>query len=466
MSRTIVMKFGGTSVQDADAMQQVAEIVRETTQDGARVVVVVSAMSGVTNRLQEGIERAAAGDRSSHHEVARELAERHENVASALTSDTGPLLDAIGGLFKDYTRFGDSVHVLGEATPRALDYTMGLGERMSARLVAEALRGAGVEAQAVDATELIVTDAGYQDAVPLLDATQDRVQHGLRPLLEAGITPVVTGYIGATGEGVSTTLGRGGSDFSAALIGAMLDCDEVWIWTDVDGVMSADPRLVPEARTIDTLTHGEVSELAYYGAKVLHPKTIRPLLEAGIPLRVKNTFNPAHAGTLITANGHGDARPLKAVTAIRDMSLITVAGKGMLGTPGIAARTFAAVADTGTNVLLISQSSSEQSICFVVPQRSAGAVVDALNEAFALEIARRDIDRVMADNEVTIVTVVGERMRNTAGVAGRVFGAAGDSGVNLLAIAQGSSDCSVSLVIDAEATDAALQSIHQLIVEL
>lgn len=465
--KTIVMKFGGTSVQDANAIRQVVGIVQDVRSEGMRVVVVVSAMSGVTSKLQDGMERAAAGDYATHHEVARELAARHEEVAGALTDDTGPLHSTVEELFKDYLRFGDSVSVLGEATPRALDHTMGLGERLSARLVAEALRKAGVRAEAVDATELIVTDAGFQDAAPRFDETRQHIQQRLTPLLQDDITPVVTGYIGATEEGISTTLGRGGSDFSAAIVGAMLNADEVWIWTDVDGVMSADPRLVPDARTINWLTHSEVSELAYYGAKVLHPKTIRPLLDAQIPLRVKNTFNPTNPGTLITANGHkeGSTMPIKAVTAIRDMSLITVAGKGMLGTPGIAARTFAAVARTGTNVLLISQSSSEQSICFVIPQRSAEAVAAELNDAFALEIARRDIDQIIADDDVTIVTVVGERMSYTAGIAGRVFSAAGNENVNLRAIAQGSSDYSVSLVVNADDADDAVRAIHRLIVE-
>src|SRR5690554_259424 len=463
-NRTIVMKFGGTSVQDADAISKVVEIVRNARADGKRCVVVVSALGGVTNRLQAGIERAAAGDPAYHREVAEELWQRHEQVARALTASPGTLLEEISRLFVEYTRFGDSVYVLGEATARALDYTMGLGERASARLVAEALRVADIPAQAIDATGIIVTDDCYQQATPLLKPTRERVTQVLPPLLEAGITPVVTGDIGATASGVSTTLGRGGSDYSASLIGAMLNCDEVWIWTDVDGVMTADPRIVPDARTIEVLTHGEVSELAYFGAKVLHPRTIRPLIEANIPLRVKNTFNPTHPGTLITANGNGNARPLKAVTAIRDVSQITVAGKGMLGVPGIAARTFAAVAQTGTNVLMISQSSSEQSICFIIPQSRAPVVVAALNEQFAQELARRDIDSVTADDNVTIITMVGERVRQTAGVAGQVFSAVGARGINLLAIAQGSSDSSLSVVVAADDADAALRAIHELIV--
>ncbi|HEC21330.1 MAG TPA: aspartate kinase [Chloroflexi bacterium] len=465
--RTLTMKFGGTSVGDADAITQVTEIVRQARAETAeQVAVVVSAMSGVTDLLQSGVLCAAAGDATCHHEAARDLRERHEEAARRLLGDErDPFMEEINHLIEEYTRFCDSVRVLGEATPRALDYTMGLGERMSVRLVAAAMRQRGLEAQAVDATGVIVTDDRFQNAAPLLEETQASVDRVLVPMLERGIVPVVTGFIGATKEGISTTLGRGGSDYSAALLGVCLRSDEVWIWTDVDGVMSADPRIVPEARTIEVLSQREVSELAYFGAKVLHPKTIRPVLEAGIPLRVKNTFNPDHPGTLIVPNDQATDHPIKAVTAIRGLSMITVEGKGMMGVPGIAARTFGAVARTGTSVLIISQASSEQSICFVVPEDSTRAVVDALNEEFALEIARRDIDRVTALEGITIITVVGAGMRERPGIAGRIFTATGDHGVNVIAIAQGSSECSISLVVAAEDADEALRAIHPLTLE-
>jgi bifunctional aspartokinase / homoserine dehydrogenase 1 len=269
---------------------------------------------------------------------------------------------------------------------------------------------------------LIVTDDSYGAAHPDLDATIRRAREGLAPVLERGQVAVVTGFIAATAAGIPTTLGRGGSDYSAALLGAALPADEVWIWTDVDGVMTADPRLVPEARTIPELSYREVAELAYFGAKVLHPKTIRPVIEAGIGLRVRNTFNPQHPGTRLVAELPVPATGvIKAVTAIRGLQLITIEGRGMLGVPGVAARTFGAVAATGTSVPLISQASSEQSICFAVPARSHAQRGRALQQAFAAEIASRDIDRVWATDEVVIITVVGAGMRSTPGVAGRVF---------------------------------------------
>lgn len=464
----VTMKFGGTSVGSAEAISQAVQIICDARQSQVDdVVAVVSAMSGVTNLLQEGVTTSAAGDASRYPQIAQSILAQHEAAAERLLSRDE--LSTLKTQFHDYidhfVQFCDSVRVLGEVTPRALDYTMGLGERMTARLVAAALRAAGVDSQAVDATDLIVTDASYQNATPLLAETRARIQAVLPPLLKQGIVPVITGFIGATPEGVSTTLGRGGSDYSGALIGALLSSDEVWIWTDVDGVMSADPRTVPDARVIDTLTFREVSELAYFGAKVLHPKTIRPVLEAGIPLRVKNTFNPSHPGTLIVTNGVPRGHRIKAVTAIRDLSLITVEGKGMLGVPGIAARTFGAVARTGTSVLMISQSSSEQSICFVVPSPSTRGIVQTVNNEFALEISRRDIDEVYAQENVSIVTVVGVGMRDVPGIAGKIFTATGRAGVNVIVIAQGSSECSISLVVTADDTDRAVQAIHPLTLE-
>ncbi len=466
--KLVTMKFGGTSVGSAEAIRGAVQIIHDTCESEAeRVVVVVSAMSGVTNLLQEGVVRAANGDPERSTAIAQIIRDKHEEAASDLlaelpTEDRGAVLAEIDGIVEDYRRFCESIGVLGEATPRALDATMGMGERMSARLVAGAIRGMGMAAQPVDATELIVTDTNFQSAAPLMDETRIKTRERLGALISNGIVPIVTGFIGATLDGRATTLGRGGSDYSAAILGAALGSDEVWIWTDVDGVMSADPRVVPDARILDTLSYREISELAYFGAKVLHPKTIRPVLEAGIALRVKNTFNPAHPGTQIVETNGVTSRPIKAVTAIRDLSLITVEGKGMLGVPGIAARTFGAVARTGTSVLMISQSSSEQSICFVVPLTTADSVIEAVNREFEAEIGRRDIDEVFSQDEVGIVTVVGGGMREVPGVAGKIFSATGADEVNVIAITQGSSECSISLVVASADVDRAVHAIHPL----
>jgi bifunctional aspartokinase / homoserine dehydrogenase 1 len=346
-----------------------------------------------------------------------------------------------------------------------------LGERMSVRLLTTALEAAGCSAQFIESTQIIVTDNHFQNAHPDIAKSTVRGRQVLEPLLDKGIVPVVTGFIGATPEGVITTLGRGGSDYSAGILGALLPADEVWIWTDVNGVMSADPRLVPQARTIPEITYREIAELAYFGAKVLHPKTIRPVIDAGIGLRICNTFNPQHPGTRLLAdstarNGKGiNGKDIaKAVTAIGGQSLVTVEGRGMLGVPGVAARTFEAVASTGTSVTLISQASSEQSICFAIPITASASVVNALENAFAVELSDRDIDRIWATEETAIITVVGAGMIHTPGVAGRVFTALGERGVNVIAIAQGSSEVSISLMVTMQDVEDAVKAVHGLIV--
>ena len=465
--RTLVMKFGGTSVGSAYAMGQMAAIVRNSRQDWPRVVVVVSALTKVTDLLLEQATLAAGGDVSGVSAAGDELRRRHTEIADkvALAERRAGVLAQISALVAEFDALCRAIAVLGEASPRAMDAVASLGERMSARLAAEAVTAKGVSAQTVDATRLIVTDGTYQSATPDVPATNQKTREVLNPLLDAGVVPVVTGFIAASHKGVVTTLGRGGSDYSAALIGAALPADEVWIWTDVNGVMTTDPRLVPEACTIAELSFREVSELAYYGAKVLHPKTIRPVIEAGVGLRVCNTFQPDHPGTRLVADGPiTENGSIKAVSAIKGLQLITVEGRGMLGVVGVAARAFAAVAATGTSVPLITQASSEQSICFAVPKESTDEVLSALAAAFTHEIANQDIDRVWATGEVVIITVVGSGMRSTPGIAGKVFSALGEQRVNVIAIAQGSSEVSISLVVDGASIQTAVQALHNLIV--
>ena len=466
---TLVMKFGGTSVGSAEAIQRTVELIQHTMESRGRVVVVASAMGSeptkVTDLLLHGAHSAAGGDPDSYGQVAETLREIHVEAVDGLLERaaarrTRAELDTFLERFVELCR---AVHVLGELTPRALDAISAMGEQMSVRIVASYLSEVGIRAEAVEATRLIVTDEHFQSATPLLRETAQQSISILQPLLSAGVVPIVTGFIGATKTGVTTTLGRGGSDYSAALLGQALEADEVWIWTDVDGVMTADPRLVEGARTVPTLTYREVAELAYYGARVLHPKTIRPCVESAIPLRIKNTFNPEHPGTVIVSDNGEGAGGMKAVTAIESLSLLTIEGKGMMGVPGIAARTFSAVARQGANVLLISQASSEQSICFSVPAGDTDTVISGLEKEFAEELRRRDIDRVWAMRPVSIVTVVGAGMRGTPGIAGRIFSALGKAGINIVAIAQGSSECSISLVVDATDTAGAVQHIHTLL---
>ena len=466
MPKTLVMKFGGTSVGSAEAIAKSADLVRAAQKDWEQVVVIVSAMSGVTDLLLKGANTAAAGDGQTYKQIANDLRAKHEATITGLVEAIRelPLREKIMPYLAEFESLCHAVHILGEASPRAIDAISSLGERMSIHLLAARLRQLGLGSEAIEASELIRTDTVFNSANPDMEVTRQQCEARLRPQMKRGDVPVITGFIGATPSGAVTTLGRGGSDYSAGIIGAVLAADEVWIWTDVNGVMTADPRVVAAAQTLPKLSFREISELAYYGAKVLHPKTIRPVIERGIALWIKNTFNPTHPGTLIVPDNGSAAGSIKAVTAIKGQSLLTIEGRGMLGVPGVAARTFGAVARSGVSVTLITQASSEQSICFSVPANQANKVTAALEEEFKLELARQDIDSVTALNDTVIVTVVGAGMKYTVGIAGKVFSALGNAGVNVIAIAQGSSECSISLVVDTAQADEAVKAIHALIV--
>jgi len=468
MGQRLVVKFGGTSVGSASAISQAADIVGALDAAGHQVVVVISAMSGITDALLSGAAAAVSRRRDAVRDIAATIQAKHEKAATELHlsgEDGRATLEAVRSRLDEFILLCDALAVLGEASPRALDAVSSLGERMSIHLVAAALRVRGHAASPIDASTVVRTDATFQAAVPAMDITAQQVESIVMPVLRAGAVPVITGFIGGTADGVVTTLGRGGSDYSGAIIGAALGADEVWIYTDVDGVMTADPRVVKGVRTLDALSYREMSELAYFGAKVLHPKTVLPALERGIPIRIRNTFNPSHPGTLILGRPDDDDRQLKGVTAIRAQSLVTIEGRGMLGVPGIAARAFGAVARTGTSVSMISQASSEQSICFLVSAQASAMVVDALSQEFQPQLDRHDIERIWSLDNVVIVTVVGGAIRQTPGIAGRVFGAVGTAGLNVIAIAMGSSECSISLVVAAADADKAVQSLHDLIVE-
>ena len=461
----IVMKFGGTSVGSVAALQQVTGIVKKAREQGNEVVVVASAMSGVTDLLLRGARQAEAGDVTTAGQARQEIMAKHTQVIEALLAGRSEahasVLTEIGERLDEFEALCHGIGVLGELTPRALDVIAGTGERISVRQVAAVLEQQGVPAQAIDATRLIVTDDRYGSASPLMSATAERSQDLLNRVIKEGITPIVTGFIGATEAGIPTTLGRGGSDYSATILGRALGADEVWIWTDVNGVMTADPRVVPDACSIPHLSYAEVGEMAYFGAKVLHPQAIRPVRRSVIPVRILNTFEPDHPGTLITKDPDGSNQTVKAVTAIKQLSLITIEGAGMIGVPGVSARTFGAVARAGTNVLMISQSSSEQSICFVVPTSEVQKVLSALQEEMTRELERRDIERIQPQDDIVILAVVGAGMKGTPGIASRVFGALGAHHINVIAIAQGSSEYNISLVVAQGDGDEAVRRIHQ-----
>lgn len=466
--KTITMKFGGTSVGGPDAIANVIQIVKDELGKGNRVVVVVSAMSGVTDMLLRSVRAAADNDRWEFTALSQKMRDKHEEAINLLMrpgAERDAVLLEINKLLDAHFELCTAIQVLRELTPRVLDAAVSFGERMSSRLVAAALAEHGVNARAFEATQFIVTDDTFQAAQPLWDETHQRVNDYLLPVINESVVPVITGFIGTTRDGVTTTLGRGGSDYSAAIFAALVDSDEFVVWTDVDGVMTTDPRVDSRARVLPYISYQEVGELAFYGAKVLHPKTVQPILDKEIPIFVRNTFNPGFAGTMI----HSEARPsktvIKAVTSVRNTSMLIVSGKGMLGVPGIAGRTFLASAQAGANILMISQSSSEQSFCFTVMDDRAQGVKEAVEAELNEEIQRRNVDGVEILDEVVIVTVVGAGMRGTPGVAGRVFATLGDNSVNVLAIAQGASEYSISFSVAEHDLEKAVTVLHELALE-
>jgi aspartate kinase len=463
MNRSLrVVKFGGTSVGDAPRIRKVLDIIRDAARE-SDLVVVVSAMSGVTNKLVEAAAHSEAGNHEAVEMIFDELRERHRAVAGALIH-SAPVRNRIHHeveqVFQEGERLCQGTALLRELTLRARDSICSLGERLSAPLVAAALTECGVKSEAIEATELIVTDSCHGAADPLMDLTRKRCEARLRPLLREAVMPVVTGFIGATVDGMLTTLGRGGSDYSATILGAALNADEVIIWTDVDGLMTADPRLVPGAATIPEISYREAAELAHFGAKVLHPKTISAVTVCGIPLWIRNTFCPELAGTRITPAGPSTDGGVKGLTAISEVALVTVGGPGIVGVPDVLGRTFATTAAVRANVLLISQSSSQNDICLVVASSVAERTVEALRHEFAQDLAHEKVEHITLDQTIAIVTVVGKNMRGS-GTVGRTFTALGRENVNVVAIAQGSSECNISFVVSKDDVKAALETTHR-----
>jgi len=458
-----VIKFGGSSVADAACIGKVAEIVQATSRV-SDLVVVVSAMSGVTNKLVAAALAAEKGQTDRVAEIFEQLRTQHYTVLSeliAVADQRKELAGTIDTLLAEGTRLCHGTNLLRELTSRANDAITSLGERLSVPLVAAALRQREVASEAIEATQLIVTGASHGAADPWMDLTRERCRSRLLPLLEQNVVPVVTGFIGATPEGVLTTLGRGGSDYSAAVIGAALDAQEVVIWTDVDGFLTADPRLVPDACTLAEISYREAAELAFFGAKVLHPKTLRPLVDGDIPLWIRNTFAPEKPGTKITATGAANGRGVTALTAFTDAALITVGGPGIAGVPDVLGRTLAITRELRADVLLISQSSSENEICLVVPSSMANVTVEELRREFTQDLAYEKVEHIAVDATVAIVTVVGQKIRGMSGVVGRTFCALGRANVDTIATAHGASDCKFSFVVSKKDMQTALAAIHQ-----
>lgn len=456
--RLSVLKFGGTSVGNA---KRIHWATRRAAGDARRerTIVVVSAMAGTTSLLLQSARAAAAQDRR-WQDAVEQIRLRHTEAAKSLlpTADQAHFarrLEHSLGIFENLCR---GFELVGEATPRGLDSVSSLGEVISSELFAARLRATGVRAEAVDAVRLIVTDGRHGDANVLVEPSEARLRRRLLPMLKRGVLPVVTGFRGATREGVPTTLGRGSSDYTATLIGALLGADEVTIWTDVDGVMTADPRLVHAARVIPRLTHGEAIELAFFGAKVIHWKAILPVMERGVPLRVRNSFRPSSRGTLIVPDSTGRTA-VAAVTAVPRVRLVTVRGDRSLGPMGLATRVLGWLSAAGVHPLLLVQSSAESSLAFALTHEEAPAVTQLVQQLSPRH--RNDGIALHSSQEVGLVTAIGSQIRHPTGVTARIFSALARSHVQVLAVANGPSGQGVALAVPSEMLGTAVKAIHR-----
>jgi len=489
----IVHKFGGTSIGDAQRISNVADIIigqhnkARAAQPGMKsahtglngTAVVVSAMSGVTDQLISGGRAAAEGKDGVYREIKSRLLQRHLEVVETLLNRSPERLE-VGGLVEDrlhdLERLYRSIAVLGEFTVRGCDAVASLGEQLSSNILAAVLRERGERAQAIPATELIVTDETFGAAQPLKGPTNQRLTQRLHPLIERGVIPVITGYIAATESGVTTTLGRGGSDYTAAIIGAGLEAGEVWIWSDVDGILTADPNIVPEARTLTELSYAEAASLADYGADVLNPKTIRPVIEADIPLRILNSLNPTHPGTLIVKTPDAQRGLWPAIISTTGLSLIAVGTRDDRWTHREAARALQLLSEAGVEVPLFSQSFSEHSLNLVVRELNHAHCLNVLRREFGSDQPWGKADRtdVTSDEpphtngvynlgvkeKVATVSVVGFPGWSESGIVSHAFTALGKCGTRVIAVAQAGTEYSVSFCIPEDQVESTVRFLH------
>jgi aspartate kinase len=460
-SGLLVMKFGGTSVGSAERLAAACDLIAEARRQRP-VVAVVSAMSKVTDGLLDTMRRAEAGDRVGLDANLRQLEDRHLSAVEALfpPERQEPIRAEVRRLTADFLRICHGMLMLGERPPRSVDEAVATGEKLSALLAASLLQSRGVPAGWVDASRLIVTDAAFGNASPIMERTRPQSREVLLPLIESGVIPIVTGFNGAAADGRPTTLGRGGSDFSASILAAALDAEELWIWTDVDGIMTADPNVVPEAAVLEEVSYNEAAELAYNGAKVLHPRTLAPLVEKQIPVWSKNSFAPGKPGTRIVSQIQ-DAGGVRAITSLARTALITIeAVNASMQGAQLMARALDALARVNVEVLLLSRSSYRQNFCLLVRSEELEMATESLESALALELAHGYLRPIEVDESVGLLAIVGEGMRGTPGLAGRLFTAISRENINIIAIAQGSSELTIAIVVKRDMLEKAVRAVH------
>ncbi len=453
-----VLKFGGTSVGKPESIRKVADIIMKEVAIEKGLFGVVSAFTKVTDSLINIAKKAEIADESYLADII-EVENRHFNYAENLLGKNSDEVfqTKLNEFFIQLKEITHGIYLVRELTSKSLDFVMSFGERLSAFIISKYLNTKGINAEFLDARKIIKTDNVFGKAKINFELTSKLINDFFNPKIDVYMT---TGFIGSTKEGITTTLGRGGSDLTASIIGAALNTDVVELWTDVDGVMSANPSKVPDAFSLEILSYSEAMELSHFGAKVIHPPTIQPVMEKGIKVKIMNTFNPEFPGTVIQKKSNGVALA-KGITSIDDISLLTLLGSGMVGVEGIASRMFGALARKGINVILISQASSEHSICAAVKPKDANNAKKCITEEFLLEIKAHLVEEVSVEKDLSIIAIVGEQMRKTQGVAARLFSALGEKNINIVAIAQGSSELNISVVIKKKDENIALKAVHE-----
>jgi aspartate kinase len=461
--KTIVMKFGGTSVGTGENIRHVADLVTQNTKD-YRVAVVVSALAGVTNSLLEVACQAKKSDEKKIQVFIKELLQKHaEAISTAIASKQ---------IQKEVTQITEKTIVelekvligicyVGELTPKSKDYVVSFGERLSAPIVWGAIKDRKAETQCFTGKEAgIVTDSNFGEADPLMNFTTHLIRERLGHLVEKGVIPVVTGFIAADQDGVVTTVGRGGSDYTATILGVALKADEVWIWTDVDGIMTTDPKIVPSARMLSQLSYQEAAEMAIFGAKAMHPRALGPVIKENIPVRIRNTAHPENMGTLITKEPKADVKEaVKAVAMIKDVAMLNVNGAGMVGAPGSYAKVFDVLGKNDINVMMISTAASEANISMIIKRSVLGRAIS--NFEIALLERGGIVSEVTAEDDVAVIAVMGANMKGTLGVASKIFNTVAKKGINIRMIAQGSSELNISFVVKEKDGVAVVRAIHE-----
>jgi aspartokinase/homoserine dehydrogenase 1 len=453
-----VLKFGGTSVGTVDSIKQVIGIIENNLANGERIAVVFSAMGGVTNRLIEIGKMAAAGN-NDYIEFLKVVEERHFAIVRGMihVKNQSSTFAAVRGLFNELGDILRGVSWIKELSERTLDLIMSFGERLSTLVIAEILKSKGVPAEFCDARHLIHTNATYGMGDVDFEITNRQI---LEYFAKTSSLQCVTGFIASTKEGITTTLGRGGSDYTASIIGAALDADVIEIWTDVDGMMTADPRKVTNAFTIPSISYAEAMELSHFGAKVIYPPSLQPAFAKNITLKVLNTFNTDFEGTYVQKAAEKKDYAITGISSIDEIALVNIQGSGMIGVAGISGRLFTALSNNDISVILISQASSEHSICFSIDPRNAVKASNVLEKEFSQEIVLGHIDGISIEKNLSIIAIVGEGMKKSTGVSGKLFSVLGKNGINIVATAQGSSELNISVVIAKSDLSKALNAIH------